>query len=109
LELPICLPALTTEATALGALVAGGVGVGLFPDFTVIDRLIAIREAEHPQQVNQERYTALLDLFKRSYEALNPIFTELAQITAVKQKLNPPSSPALPPTGKGVPSPKGEG
>lgn len=85
LELPICLPALTTEATALGALVAGGVGVGLFPDFTVIDRLIAIREAERPQQVNQERYTALLDLFKRSYEALNPIFTELAQITAVKQ------------------------
>lgn len=85
LGLPICLPALTTEATALGALVAGGVGVGLFPDFTVIDRLISIREAERPQQVNQERYTALLDLFKRSYEVLNPIFTELAQITAVKQ------------------------
>jgi xylulokinase len=85
LGLPICLPALTTEATALGALVAGGVGVGLFPDFTIIDRLISIREAERPQQVNHERYTALLDLFKRSYEALNPIFTELAQITAVKQ------------------------
>jgi xylulokinase len=84
LGLPIHLPALTTEATALGALVAGGVGVGLFPDFTVIDRLISIREAERPQPVNQERYTALLDLFKRSYEALNPIFTELAQITAVK-------------------------
>jgi xylulokinase len=84
LELPICLPALTTEATALGALVAGGVGVGLFPDFTVIDRLIAIREAEHPQPVNQQKYAALLELFKRSYEALNPIFTELAQITAVK-------------------------
>jgi xylulokinase len=84
LGLQIFLPALTTEATALGALVAGGVGVGLFPDFTVIDRLIAIREAERPQPVNQGRYAALLDLFKRSYEALNPIFTELATITSVK-------------------------
>jgi xylulokinase len=84
LELPIWLPALTTEATALGALVAGGVGVGLFPDFTVIDRLIAMREAERPQLVNKQRYAALRDLFKRSYEALNPIFTELAKITAMK-------------------------
>ncbi len=81
LGLPIHLPALTTEATALGALVAGGVGVGLFPDFSVIDRLIAIREAERPQAVNQQKYAALLDLFKRSYEALDPIFAELAQIT----------------------------
>jgi xylulokinase len=84
LGLPICLPALTTEATALGALVAGGVGVGLFPDFTVIDHLISIREAEHPQTENQQQYAALLDLFKRSYEALDPIFIELAKITAAK-------------------------
>jgi len=84
LNLPIHLPALTTEATALGALVAGGVGVGLFPDFTVIDRLISIREAERPQPNQQQQYAALLPLFKQTYEALNPIFTELAKITAVK-------------------------
>jgi xylulokinase len=84
LGLPIYLPALTTEATALGALVAGGVGVGLFPDFTVIDRLISIREAEHPQPDQRQQYAALLPLFKQTYEALNPIFTELAKITAVK-------------------------
>jgi len=81
LELPIWLPALTTEATALGALVAGGVGVGIFPDFNVIDRLIAIREAEHPQPAHHQRYAALLDLFKKTYQVLNPIFTELADIT----------------------------
>jgi xylulokinase len=80
LELPIRLPALTTEATSLGALVAGGVGVGLYPDFNVIDRLIAIREAEYPQPANQEQYSRLLELFKKSYEVLNPIFAELAQI-----------------------------
>jgi xylulokinase len=88
LELPIYLPALTTEATALGALVAGGIGVGLFPDFTVIDRLIAIREAEHPEPVHRQQYAALLDLFKQTYQALNPIFTELAKITAEKSNLD---------------------
>jgi len=84
LELPIYLPALTTEATALGALVAGGVGVGLFSDFTVIDRLISISEAECPQTANHQQYAVLLDLFMKTYEALNPIFTELAKITPVK-------------------------
>lgn len=88
LELPIYLPALTTEATALGALVAGGIGVGLFSDFTVIDRLIAIREAEHPQPDQHQQYAALLPLFKQTYEALNPIFTELAKVTAMKPFLD---------------------
>ena len=87
LELPIRLPALTTEATSLGALVAGGVGVGLYPDFNVIDRLIAIREAENPQPANQKQYSALIELFKKSYEVLNPIFAELARITALKPNL----------------------
>jgi xylulokinase len=88
LNLPICLPALTTEATALGALVAGGVGVGLFPDFTVIDRLIAIREAEHPQSDQHQHYATMVDLFKRTYEALDPIFTELAKVTVMKSNLD---------------------
>jgi xylulokinase len=87
LELPIRLPALTTEATSLGALVAGGVGVGLYPDFNVVDRLIAIREVERPQPANQKQYSALLELFKKSYEVLNPIFAELARITVVKPNL----------------------
>ena len=46
LELPIWMPELTTEATALGALVAGGVGVGLFADFSMIDRMRSVHEAE---------------------------------------------------------------
>jgi xylulokinase len=88
LELPIWLPALTTEATALGALVAGGIGVGLFSDFSVIDRLITIHEAEHPEPARHQHYAALLDLFRHTYEALNPIFTELVRLTTVKPSLD---------------------
>jgi xylulokinase len=84
LDLPVWLPALTTEATALGAVVAGGVGVGLFADYNVIDRLVSPREAEHPEPARHQHYAALLDLFRQTYEALNPIFAKLAGLAAVK-------------------------
>jgi xylulokinase len=84
LDLPVWLPALTTEATALGAVVAGGVGVGLFKDFNVVDRLVSPREAEHPQPAQHQQYAALLDLFREAYQALDPIFARLAGLAAVK-------------------------
>jgi xylulokinase len=84
LDLPVWLPALTTEATALGAVVAGGVGVGLFADFSVVDRLVSPHEAEHPAPARHQHYAALLDLFRQTYEALDPIFAKLAGLAAVK-------------------------
>jgi len=80
LDLPIWLPALTTEATALGALVAGGVGVGLFPDFNVVDRLVSPRPAERPQLAATRHYAALQDLFRQTYQALDPIFARLTRL-----------------------------
>ena len=84
LGLPVWLPALTTEATALGAVVAGGVGVGLFSDFNVVDRLVSPREAEHPEPARHRHYAALLDLFQQTYKALDPIFAKMAGLAAVK-------------------------
>ena len=80
LDLPVWLPSLTMEATALGAIVAGGVGVGLFADFSVMDRLISLREAEHPDLTRRAHYAALLDLFEQTYVALDPIFAGLARL-----------------------------
>jgi xylulokinase len=87
LDLPVWLPALTTEATALGAVVAGGVGVGLFSDFNVVDRLVSPHEAEHPEPVRHQQYAVLLGFFREAYEALNPIFGKLARFAAVKPNL----------------------
>jgi xylulokinase len=86
LDLPVWLPTLTTEATALGALIAGGVGVGLFPDFEVVDRLVSPRPAEHPVPASHQYYATLLDLFRQTYEALDPIFAKLAGLAAVSVK-----------------------
>jgi xylulokinase len=77
--LPILRPALLAEATSLGAAIAGGVGVGLFPDFSVASRLVPVEEAERPNPANNQRYTALYTLFQQTYTVLEPIFEQLVR------------------------------
>jgi xylulokinase len=75
--MPILLPALLAEATSLGAAIAGGIGVGLFPDFGVAHRFVRVEEAEQPDPARGQRYAGLYDLFRRTYALLQPIFEEL--------------------------------
>src|SRR5271157_2359186 len=84
LGLSIWVTARTTEATALGAVVAGGVGVGLFADFNVVDRLVSLAAAEHPDPARHEQYVTLLELFRQTYAALDPIFARLATLAPQK-------------------------
>lgn len=79
-NLPIVQLNLATEATALGAAIAGGVGVGLYPDYSVINQLIPITSAEKPNPATQARYEALYELFQQSYAALEPIYERLATL-----------------------------
>lgn len=78
---PLRRPNLLVEATSLGAAVAGGVGVGLWPDYAIVADLVETRAAETPNPVVADRYKALYDLSGRSYEALAPIYRELASLT----------------------------
>ena len=78
--LPILRPELLAEATSLGAAIAGGVGVGLFPDFSVAHEFVKVEEAEQPDTAHSQRYTALYDLFQQTYIALEPIFEQLATL-----------------------------
>jgi xylulokinase len=79
-ELPILLPKLAAEATALGAAIAGGVGVGLFSDFSVAHQLIPTQAAEQPNPDSIRRYSALYPLFQQAYTVLEPIFEQLAAL-----------------------------
>ncbi len=79
-NLPIVLPGLSAAATALGAAIAGGVGVGLYPDYSVAHQLIPITPAEQPNPAIQARYDALYELFQQSYTALEPIYERLAAL-----------------------------
>ena len=79
-ELPILRPDLLAEATSLGAAIAGGVGVGLFADYSVAHDLIQVRKGEQPNPLAQETYRALYELFGRTYTAMEPIFQDLASL-----------------------------
>jgi xylulokinase len=71
---------LSAEATALGAAIAGGVGVGLYPDYGVARALVPVTAAEQPNPAARARYEALYELFKASYAALEPIYERLANL-----------------------------
>lgn len=77
LGLPILRPQLLAEATALGAAIAGGVGVGLWPDYGVAHRLVAAAEAERPDPAARETYNARYPLFQEVYRALEPLYGRL--------------------------------
>ena len=77
--LPILRPALLAEATALGAAIAGGVGVGLFPDFGVAHEFVQVEEAERPHAAAQAHYAEVYRLFQETYRVLEPMFERLGQ------------------------------
>lgn len=78
--LPILHPTLLAEATSLGAAIAGGVGVGLFPDFSVAQEFVQVEEAERPNRAAQARYAELYPLFQETYRALEPIYERLGKM-----------------------------
>ncbi len=79
-DLPLLRVSLSAEATALGAAIAGGVGVGLYPDYGVARTLIPAAPAETPNPATRARYQALYHIFKDAYLSLQPIFDRLANL-----------------------------
>ena len=79
-DLPVLRPKLLVEATSLGAAVAGGVGVGLYPDYSVAADMVHIDPGEEPQQAVAARYQELYPLFKETYDALVGVYDHIAAI-----------------------------
>ncbi|MCY0899810.1 MAG: xylulokinase [Firmicutes bacterium] len=80
---PVRVPKVLDEATALGAALTGGVGVGLFDTFNVVHEVIEEDYAVVPNPANHERYRALEPIYVEAYEALCPVFDALAELSAV--------------------------
>jgi xylulokinase len=77
---PIQRPALLEEATSLGAAIAGGIGVGLFRSFDVVDQLTSIINTSLPNPAVRGVYDDLYQIFNQSYQALEPLYEALAGI-----------------------------
>ena len=80
LGVPLLLPKLLVEATALGAAIAGGVGVGLFADYSVAGRLVGIVDGEQPSSQQMARYGELFDIFVGLYDALASAYERIAAL-----------------------------
>lgn len=81
--LPVLRPRMLEEATSMGAAIAGGVGVGLFPSFDIVDALVEIVDRHEPDRAAQPIYETLYPIYQQAYEALCPIFDALHELEGV--------------------------
>ncbi len=71
---PLHRLAVLEEATSMGAAVIGGVGVGLYPDFSMAERMNAIAETLSPQKQHEAVYDKAYLLFEKAYTGLEAVF-----------------------------------
>jgi xylulokinase len=76
----ILRPALLEEATSMGAALAGGVAVGIFPDFSVAETLTPIVDTLLPNPEVKPVYERLYRLFNQGYETFVPLYDSLAEL-----------------------------
>lgn len=80
---PTLRPRLLDEATSLGAAISGGIGVGLFHDFSIINQCMEIVDRNMPDPEAQKIYDQLYPIFLESYTALVPIFDQLHEVNSL--------------------------
>jgi xylulokinase len=76
---PLAVPVFREEATSLGAAVCGGIGIGAFKDFQVINKFNKIEKTIRPNAALTEKYEALFSIFDESYESLKNVYKKLAE------------------------------
>jgi xylulokinase len=79
--IPIVRPHLLEDATSLGAAIAGGVGVGIFPDFEIATRLTPIIDTAFPNREVKDRYDQLYKIFNDCYQALEPLYEAIGSLS----------------------------
>jgi xylulokinase len=74
------VPALLEGANPLGAALIAGVGIGLFKDFSIAERLNPIVTVQEPSgdPAVGKTYARLFAAFEQAYQALVPVFDALA-------------------------------
>lgn len=64
------IPSYLEEATSMGAAVCGGIGVGAFKGFEVMESFNQIQSVIEPNHENYEIYQKMYNVFNNAYEAL---------------------------------------
>ena len=75
--IPVTRRNLVDEATALGAAIVGGVGVGIFDGFEIAAGLSEELAVHDPDADRHEQYGKQYELFMDAYQRLEPWFAKL--------------------------------
>lgn len=75
----IQVPSLLEEGSSMGAAVIGGVGAGIFKDFTAIDRFINIESVHIPEPEAVKAYEPVKKAFDAYYFALENVYKKVAR------------------------------
>ena len=78
--MPVYRLAIVEEATSMGAALTGGIGVGLYPDFGMVEKMNQITEIIKPDPPTQEAYEQIYPIFEATYQALVPVFDMIAEV-----------------------------
>jgi xylulokinase len=78
--MPVQRPALLAEATSFGAALAGGIGVGLYKDWSLAEQLTPIIDEIKPNPDLAPLYERLYGFFNRAYAAFVPLYEEAASL-----------------------------
>jgi xylulokinase len=78
--IPVQRPNLLAEATSFGAALAGGIGVGLYKDWSLAETLTPIVDETLPNRDLAPLYDRLYDFFNQAYEAFVPLYAKVADL-----------------------------
>ena len=74
----IKVPVLLEEATSMCAAVTGGVGVGVFKGFEVIDQMLELNRTVEPDPEAVAAYGPVKEAFEVCYKAMLPVYEYMA-------------------------------
>ncbi|MBL7183328.1 MAG: FGGY-family carbohydrate kinase [Anaerolineae bacterium] len=67
------------QAGAVGAALVAAIGLGVYPDFQALKKVIQVTRTFEPRAENAELYDELFDAYKKVYRALKGIYRQLNQ------------------------------
>ena len=79
LETPVATLNFMEEATSLGAAIAGGVAIGVFPGIEAAARIVRTVERTEPDPLRFPVYRRIYPAFKAAYAQLAPVFEMIAE------------------------------
>ena len=74
------MPDCVEEATAIGAAVIAGVGVGVFDSFEEVKRFLKFEKTVKPVEEHREDYKKLIPIFDEAYHCMLPLYKKMAKL-----------------------------